>query len=109
MSEKPICEMFLEMSRLAEADGVCPIDDLPGCWERKVDANWWVAVNCTKVERRSEPPGCMEVTLKPYHAAVWWNGWIAGLVTPYNGCIAANPDGANEDALIAALQAARGA
>jgi hypothetical protein len=49
----------------------------------------------------------MDVTLQPYHAAAWWNGWLAGLLTPFDGSIAAHPTGANEDALIAALRKAR--
>ena len=107
-SERPTTEVFNAFALLAEHDGVAPINALPGCWERRVNANWTIAVNGQPEARESEPAGCMKVTLKPYHAAAWWNGWLAGIMTPFDGCIAAHPNGANELSLLAALNSALG-
>jgi len=40
--------------------------------------------------------------LLPYHAAVWWHGWLAGLIDPSGGIIAYGRE-ANEDTFIQAL------
>lgn len=91
---------------LALALKVSKLNQMPGPWVHKVDDNWTIAVNGLKEPRRTEPEGCMFVTLQPYEAAFWWNGWLAGLCGPGGGTIAAHPSGANEDRLIADMKAA---
>ena len=106
-NEERISTVFDEFALLAMADGVVPISNRDGCWIRKVDRNWTIAVNGHNVTQVAHPEGCMDIELKPFNAAVWWNGWLAGLLTPFDGCVAAHPSGANEDALLAALRKAR--
>lgn len=102
------CEAFLLAADLAAALHVRDIKKLPGPWELRIDANWRIAVNGHGHEIRVAPAECMEVTIPPFAMAVWWNGWLAGLLTPFAGTIVAHPSGqgASEDALILALQAA---
>lgn len=89
--------------------GVSNVAAMPGGkWFGHVDHNWSVGVNATNADNEIEPPNCMKATLSPWGMAVWWNGWLAGLIDPAGGCIAAHPSdqGANEDTLIAALERA---
>lgn len=74
-----------------------------------VNEHWKVAINGSKTNKRVGPEGCMATSLAPYQMAVWWHGWLAGLLSPAGGEIAAHPDGANEDRLIADLRAATSA
>ena len=83
-----------ELANLAEAMGVSHINKLPGLWECKIDEKWSVKVNghAETVEN-----------LPPYRCLVEYNGWPAGVVSPFDGVIAAGVD-ANEDALIKAIR-----
>lgn len=101
-----IGEAFALIAELALALGARAINQLPGCWEHKVDERWTVAVNPHSRAIKSEPAGTMGADVPPFTAAVWWHGWLAGLLTPAGGAIAAHPEGANEDRFIADLRAA---
>lgn len=102
-----ICEVMSLVVDLATALGVQSIDQMPGAWEHKVDEHWWFASNGhAHAKVSSSPPGCMPVDLEPFQTAFWWHGWLAGLVTPFGGVIAAHPTGANEERLCADLRAA---
>lgn len=97
---------FMRIVELAGALGVQQIQQRPGCWEHQIDERWRVAVNPHK-EPQDVPPrdDCMGATVPYAHAAVWFNGWLAGLFSPAGGAIAAG-EGANEGALIEALESA---
>lgn len=89
---------------LTNADGLKTIKGM--IWERKVDDKWYVAVNGKGEVGKVTPEGSMEIDLQPYYVAVWYNGWLAGLFHPAAGGMIAAGEGANEDTLIAALNAA---
>lgn len=101
-----LSEVALKIADLAIALGAAPLNRLDGAWVHQVNEHWHVAANAHKTPVEVEPTGCMAVTLEPFHMAVWWHGWLAGLVNPYGGTIAAHPTGANEDRLISDLEAA---
>jgi hypothetical protein len=98
--------VFAKVVDLAIARGAERINSLPGCWVHAVDEHWTVAVNGHAEPTSAEPEGAMAVDVPPYCVAVWWHGWLAGFVTAAGGVIAAHPDGANEDRLIADLDSA---
>ena len=101
---KSIMEGVIELTK--QIDGLSTIKDT--VWQHKIDDKWYVAVNAKSVEVEIEPKDAMKITLKPYYVAVWYNGWLAGLFHPAaGGVIAAHPSkqGANEDTLIAAMNA----
>jgi hypothetical protein len=104
--EPSICDAFSLIADLALAHGALGINKLPGCWVHKVDEHWTLAVNAHPAPVDVTPDGTMGAEVPPFTAAVWWHGWLAGLIGPGGGSIAAHPEGANEDRLIADLQAA---
>lgn len=98
MSEKE--PLFILIARLAEKDGAAPINNLPGCWERQIGDHWWVAINA-----HGEPKKCSKgADVEPFHCYVQFNGWPAGVFTPYGGVIAAGA-AANEESFAAAIEA----
>lgn len=106
MHERPIGEAFVLMAELAEKLGSKPMKDLPGLWEHKIPGvdggEWWWAVN------GHEAPLCPtdRMVKVPFgHCYLEWNGWPAGIFTPFGGEICAGSM-ANEDTFIAALKAA---
>ncbi len=103
--ERPINQAFMLLANLAHKRGVKGAD-LPGCWECEIPGidggTWWWAVN-GKDEPRTPTGRTIEVP--PYHCYLEWCGWPAGIFTPFGGEICAGSV-ANEDAFIAALQAA---
>lgn len=96
---------FMKIGELSYKLGVRDLYKLPGAWIHKLDENWILAVNGKDRKVIAKPEGCMMCDIPPYHVAVWWNGWIAGIFNAYQGQIAAGTE-ANEDALIAALDKA---
>lgn len=69
-----------------------------GIWQQQLDDNWSFAVNGTSLPQTVESFGTMGAEIPPFHAAIWWNGWLAGIVSPFSGSMVAHPDhdGANE-------------
>jgi hypothetical protein len=66
---------------------------------------WVVCVNGTDKPVDVEPTGSMGCkALPPVHAALFYNGWLAGEINPAGGWIAAHPEGANERTFIEALK-----
>lgn len=101
--------IFVLLAEIALKDGVKGIAKLPGLWVKRIDANWEVAVNPHLEDIEwAQTPDRMGCTVPPMHCAVMWNGWLAGLMSPYEGVIAANPngDGANEENFVKALERA---
>ncbi len=100
---------FCRVAELGVALGVTGIADRPDCWVHQVDDDWALVVNPHPRSARvtSTPDGSgMVVDLPPYSMAFWWHGWLAGVIDANGGEIAARHDGANEDALIEALEQA---
>jgi len=108
MAEK-ISEAFLKLASLAEHDGSAPLNTLDGCWTRQIGKQWWVAINGHNEARpASSPNGAskeLPFQVEPFHCYVEFNGWPAGILTPYGGTLAAG-EAANEDTLIAAIDVA---
>ena len=101
MAREQIGEAFGKVCMLAGALGVKGINALPGCWEHAIDGTWWIALN-----GHAEPTECSRgASVPPYEMYVECNGWPAGILSPGDGVIAAG-EGANEDTLIAAIDAA---
>ena len=94
MSE--ISEAFVKAIELAAACGARKINQLPGCWSHQIDGHWKIDVNGKDVTVENIPP---------YHIAIEYNGWPAGILSPIGGIIAAG-EGANETTFIAALDKA---
>lgn len=95
-----VSEAFDAIVGLALALGAAPLNRYPGAWEHQVDPTWKIAVNA-----HWEPATVDGLVIPGFHAAIWYNGWPAGLLSPRGGVIAAG-EGANEDSFIAALCAA---
>jgi len=68
----------------------------------EIDDNWTIAA-AGKEKYKTGGGELMDVELEPFHFAVWWNGWLAGIGNPYGGEIAAG-ELANEKTLLAALK-----
>jgi len=65
---------------------------------------WIVCVNGTRETVKAEPEGTMGCNeVPPVHAALFYNGWLAGLISPAGGWIAAG-EGANEATFIEAIR-----
>lgn len=96
--------IFTLLVELADALGVKKINELGGAWVCKIDPHWTIALNGTKQKTEVTIEGAMGATLEPYQMAVFFNGWLAGLMYPNGGVICAGEAG-NEDNLIAALRA----
>ena len=88
----------------------CALGEVPirGIWECRIDGNWYVAVRGVldgdePLSTEVEPQGCMKVELRLAEMAVWYNGWLAGLVGGDGGMFAAG-EGVNEAAFCKALE-----
>ena len=95
---------FSVVTRLAERLGVSNIKGLPGCWEYNVDEAWTIALNGHGEPMMAEPVGSMGAEVSPFELAIWFNGWLAGVVGTSGGTLVAGV-GANEDTFIAAVEA----
>lgn len=95
-----VCEAFAVLAELCVKLDAAPANKHPGCWETQIDERWWVALNG---HNESKPCTSGEV-IKPFHCYITFNGWPAGVLTPYGGVIAAG-ECANEGAFIAAMRA----
>ena len=93
-----VCEAFGVLAELGIALDAAPLTKHAGCWECQIDKQWLIAVNGHK-----QPMRWRDITVDPFHCYVEYNGWPAGIFTPYGGTIAAG-EGANEDTFIAAMQ-----
>lgn len=89
---------MIAVSDFAIAVGAAPINKHPGCWEHKVDERWWLSANGHRVPVTNS----RGVKVQPFHVYVEFNGWPAGVFSPYGGEFAAGST-ANEATFIAAL------
>jgi hypothetical protein len=97
--------LFKELCEYGLALGMKNISELPGCWEQKIDENWWIACN-----GHENPVQCSKsagaATVPPFSFYIEFNGWPAGIVDAGGGSLCAGAI-ANEETLITALQSAR--
>ena len=100
-TEHQVSEAFNAVVDLALSLGVRSIKGLPACWEHQVDEHWHIAINGHHTDQQTSRGN----NVPPFHCYIEFNGFPAGLITPYDGIIAAGSV-ANEDAFIAALQRA---
>jgi hypothetical protein len=94
------------IAELAIRDGMSNLPSkVASCWERVIDDDWTVAVN-----PHPTPRDYRGSAIQPYHCHVYWRDWPAGILTPFEGVMAAHPDaeGANEAHLIRSLRTALG-
>lgn len=89
-----IAEVFDLVAQLAVQQGHCNVTDLVTI---RVDDKWTVKVNGHRTETKEHIP--------PFHAAIEYNGFPAGLITPFGGSMVDHPN-ANESLLCEALRAA---
>lgn len=93
-----VCEVFAVLAELCRKLEAAPANKHPDCWEVQIDDTWWVAFNGHDEPRRC---GTGEM-VKPFTCYVTFNGWPAGVFTPFGGVIAAG-ECANELAFINAV------
>jgi len=102
-----ICEPFEAVADMAFALGVKDVGKRETPWVYCVDEHWTIAINGTKQKHKVEPADHMPVTIKPFEMAVWWCGWLAGILSPDGGILAAGGL-ANSDTFCAACRAVKG-
>jgi len=98
--EPPITEVFARFCELCIARKMRPANEAEGCVELDVDDRWHITFNGHPSEQNADG-----FLLKPYHGTITYNGWPAGVFSPFGGTVAAGA-AANEAALIAAMVAA---
>lgn len=94
-------ETFGLLAEFAVATGAKSIGDLAGCWEKRIDEHWWVAVN----GHLDEVACSREAPVPPRHAYIEYDGWPAGVLSEQGGVVTMG-EVANEDSLKAALRRA---
>lgn len=99
-----VSEAFLAMAQMLTRRGRAPVKDK--VVTEKV-GRWTVVMN-GKLERVSvEPEGTLGCDNIPAcHAAIFYNGWLAGLLSPAGGWIAAG-EAADESTFIEAMSSAK--
>lgn len=99
-------DLMLATAELSMALGVKDLAHRSEPWVHRIDERWTVAAQAHAPVVPVEPEGCMAVDLERFHIAFWWNGWLAGIISAAGGEVAAHPDGANVDRLLADIAAA---
>ena len=80
MSEIDVVPLFEAIMSLAEVEHAAPLNQYAGAWQTRVDEQWTIAVNAhTAAVFSAFGPGAIAIELPPFHAAIWFNGWAAGL------------------------------
>ncbi len=92
-----VVECYGKVAELANALGISSINTLVGCWKHQIDDRWHITVNGHDAPFEG---------LGPFEMLVEFNGWPSGIVHPTRGGVIADGQAANEDAFIAALDAA---
>lgn len=102
MSSEKFCESFGEVAALGLALGIGPGQwAKPGCWEHRIDEHWEISMNGNKGTRKDSKGA----EVSGFSVLVWFNGFPAGEIGPFDGIIAAG-ELANEDTFIAAVRKA---
>ena len=89
-------------AQIADKEGGVPLNKHNGCWVKKLDEHWTIAIN-----GHGEPKKYNNCDIPPYTMYVEFNGFPAGIVDPFGGVMATG-ELANEDALIAILKSVLG-
>lgn len=96
-----VCLAMDLIARLALALKAAPMTRWREGWRYDLDAQWTITVNGQR-----EPITVLVMgapfEIPPFSCAVEYNGWLAGLVNPYGGELAAG-EAANEETFCAAL------
>lgn len=105
MSEERLSEAMVAVVNYALARGVENMAALKGCWEERIDEDWWIALNGHR-----EPVRCSRgAEVWPFTCYVEFRGTVAGVVHPFGGeFLAAVPTSnhaSTEDAFIDAIRA----
>ncbi len=101
MSEQ-FSEAFIRAVELAESLGVSKINQLPESWEHTLNSEWRIAINGHNREAMA-----YGAKIPPFSLYAERNGWPVVMCGPAGNGVVVD-DSANEDALIAALVAAKG-
>lgn len=96
----PICNAYYLVAELGLALDAGPLTKHPACWECQIDRLWRIAINGHNAPKRCS---FAEVPIEPYHCYIEFNGWPAGIMTPFGGTIAAGSV-ANEETFMQALR-----
>jgi len=96
----PITEVFDLIALLAIKLESAPMTRWPAGWTCKVDEHWTITLNGNETPLHRDDG----VAIPPFHCFAEFNGWPAGLFSPFGGLIAAGV-AANEEALMAAIRA----
>lgn len=100
MSEKtkipPLATAQVILVELARLLGLENIRRNEGCCEIVVDGQWKVAVN-----PHDSPMVHNSVEIKPFHTFIWFNGWPAGMMTPFDGCFVQGTKASEDEFIIA--------
>lgn len=99
----PFSAAMLAIAELLHALGKSPANKVAGPLVHDVDEHWRVVLNGHNESVRYGEHG--EIEVPPFHCYIEFNGWPAGLLSPYGGVIAAGAL-ANEPAFVAACKAA---
>ena len=83
---------------------VTNLNQLNNAWQLKLDDNWHIAINGLPVDTDVSPRGSVAATIPPYHIAIWFNGWLAGMLHPIMGGVFANGTEANEQAFVEVVE-----
>ncbi|MBK3919967.1 hypothetical protein EGJ28_16295 [Stutzerimonas xanthomarina] len=96
-----ICTTFVLCCQLGTLCGQASIKDLPGCWERQVDADWHISFNGHEGEVRNSSG----LSVPPLSILVKHSRYFAdGIITPFGGMIVGGREA--EADLMAALEGA---
>ncbi len=92
MEQDQVCTAFYAVAKLAEVLKESPIRDK--IWEHQIDRHWFIKINGYSKQVNGIPP---------YNMFIEFNGYPAGILSPFDGTIAAGTE-ANEDTFIEAVK-----
>ncbi len=92
MRQDRVCTVFYAVSKLCEVLKEAPIKDK--VWEHKIDDHWFIKINGHSKEMQGIPA---------FHMTIEYDGFPAGILSPFEGTIAAGTE-ANEDTFIEAVE-----
>lgn len=100
-----IPKLFDEVIELHHTLRFPSLKDMGGSWVYDLPGGWQLAMNGTNAELELKPNDSMGCRVPPFSCAFFFNGWLAGIVDPGGGSIAAGRL-ANETSLLKAFDEA---